>query len=80
MKIEESDPYPDTLVRSMNPRIRIRIHTKISWIRNTKINTLRVFSSKAICAAIDQLGDPIISNAAFGGNVAPASCTWQSSA
>jgi hypothetical protein len=26
---------PDPLVRGMDPRIRIRIHTKISWIRNT---------------------------------------------
>jgi hypothetical protein len=35
MKIEESDPHPDPdpLVRGMDPRIRI--HTKMSWIRNT---------------------------------------------
>ncbi len=26
---------PDQLVRSMDPRIQIRIHTKMSWIRNT---------------------------------------------
>jgi hypothetical protein len=26
---------PDPLVRGMDPRIRIRIHPKISWIRNT---------------------------------------------
>ncbi len=26
---------PDPLVRCMDPRIRIRIHTKISWIRDT---------------------------------------------
>ncbi len=26
---------PDPLVRSMDPRIRIRIHPKMSWIRNT---------------------------------------------
>jgi hypothetical protein len=26
---------PDPLVRVMDPRIRIRIHTKMSWIRNT---------------------------------------------
>jgi hypothetical protein len=25
---------PDPLVRGMDPRIRIRIHTKMSWIRN----------------------------------------------
>ncbi len=35
MKIEGSDPNPDPLVRDMDPRIRIRIHTKMSWIRNT---------------------------------------------
>jgi hypothetical protein len=29
------DPDPDPLVRGMDPRIRI--HTKISWIRNTAI-------------------------------------------
>ncbi len=26
---------PDPLVRDMDPRIRIRIHSKMSWIRNT---------------------------------------------
>ncbi len=26
---------PDPLVRGMDPRIRIRIHPKMSWIRNT---------------------------------------------
>jgi hypothetical protein len=25
----------DPLVRGMDPRIRIRIHTKMAWIRNT---------------------------------------------
>jgi hypothetical protein len=33
MKIEGPDPHPDPLVRGMDPRIRI--HTKISWIRDT---------------------------------------------
>jgi hypothetical protein len=28
-------PDPDPLVRGMDPRIRIRIHPKMSWIRNT---------------------------------------------
>jgi hypothetical protein len=28
---------PDPLVRGMDPRIRIRIHVKMSWIRNTGI-------------------------------------------
>jgi hypothetical protein len=33
MKKQDLDPHPDPLVRGMNPRIRI--HTKMSWIRNT---------------------------------------------
>jgi hypothetical protein len=33
MKIEGI--HPDPLVRGMDPRIRIRIPTKMSWIRNT---------------------------------------------
>jgi hypothetical protein len=32
---EENTQDPDTLVRGMDPPIRIRIHTKMSWIRNT---------------------------------------------
>jgi hypothetical protein len=28
-------PGPDTFVRGMDPQIRIRIRTKMSWIRNT---------------------------------------------
>jgi hypothetical protein len=32
IRIKDSDPDP--LVRGMDPRIRIRIHPKISWIRN----------------------------------------------
>jgi hypothetical protein len=33
-------PDPDPLVRGMDPRIqiRIRIHTKMPWIRNTGYN------------------------------------------
>ncbi len=36
-RIRIQDPDPDPLVRGMDPRIRIkiRIHPKISWIRNT---------------------------------------------
>jgi hypothetical protein len=36
-KLQDPDPHPDPLVRGMDPRIqiRIRIHTKMSWIRNT---------------------------------------------
>ncbi len=33
------DPNPDPLVRGMDPRIRIRIHPKMSWIRNTALKT-----------------------------------------
>jgi hypothetical protein len=40
-KEQDPDPHPDPdpgpLVRGMDPRIRIRIHTKISWIRNTHV-------------------------------------------
>ncbi len=34
------DPNPDQLVGGMDPRIRIQIHTKISWIRNTGFNQI----------------------------------------
>jgi hypothetical protein len=33
---------PDLLVRGMDPRIRIRIHTTMSWIRNSGYNTERL--------------------------------------
>ncbi len=38
IRIQDPDPIPDPLVRGMDPRIRI--HPKMSWIRNTggKIN------------------------------------------
>ncbi len=40
IRIQDPDPDPnqDPLVRGMDPRIgiRIRIHSKMSWIRNTK--------------------------------------------
>jgi hypothetical protein len=38
----DPDPNPDSLVRGMDPRIqiRIRIHTKMSWIQNTDLDTL----------------------------------------
>jgi hypothetical protein len=35
MQDPDPDPNPDPLVRGMDPRIRIQIRTKISWIRNT---------------------------------------------
>ena len=37
-RIRIQDPDPDPLVRGMDPRIRIRIHPKMSWIRNTGFN------------------------------------------
>ncbi len=43
IRIQDQDPYPnpdpDPLVRGMDPRIRIRIHTKMSWIRNNATST-----------------------------------------
>ncbi len=33
------DPNPDPIVRGMDPQIRIRIHPKMSWIRNTAMCT-----------------------------------------
>jgi hypothetical protein len=41
MKIEGSGPDPDPLVRCMDPRIRI--HTKMSWIRNTASKLRNIF-------------------------------------
>jgi hypothetical protein len=38
IRIEDPDPDPDPLVRGMDPRTRIRIHTKMSWIRNTVLS------------------------------------------
>jgi hypothetical protein len=35
IRIQDPDPNPDPLVRGMDPRIRIQIRPKISWIRNT---------------------------------------------
>ncbi len=35
-RIRIQDPEPGPLVRSMDPRIRIRIHPKMAWIRNTE--------------------------------------------
>jgi hypothetical protein len=36
----DPEPNPDPLVRGMDPRIRIRIHTKMSWICNTAAKSL----------------------------------------
>jgi hypothetical protein len=35
IRIRIQDPDPDPLVRGIDPRIRIRIHSKMTWIRNT---------------------------------------------
>ncbi len=51
MKVNDEKKYPhpdpdldpDPFVRGMDPRIRIRIHTKMSWIRNTVIVTQKIF-------------------------------------
>jgi hypothetical protein len=39
IRIQDPDPNPDPdpLVRSIDPRIGIRIHPKMSWIRNTAV-------------------------------------------
>jgi hypothetical protein len=48
-RIRIQDPDPDPLVRGMDPRIWIRIHPKMSWIRNT-VNHLsfKVLKEKVI--------------------------------
>jgi hypothetical protein len=38
IRIQDPDPNLDPLVRGMDPRIQIRIHTKMSWIRNTEVH------------------------------------------
>jgi hypothetical protein len=47
IRIQDPDPNPDPLVRGMDPRIRIRIHPKMSWIRNTAANTALQNHAKA---------------------------------
>ena len=44
------NPDPDPLIRGMDPRIRI--HTKMSWIRNTVWQVTQLNPSKAFCLAI----------------------------
>ncbi len=41
IRIQDPDPNLDPSVRGMDPRIRILIHPKMSWIRNTGLNILR---------------------------------------
>jgi hypothetical protein len=44
IRIQDLDPDPDPLVRIMDTRIRIRIHPKMSWIRNTAQNIVSKLS------------------------------------
>jgi hypothetical protein len=55
---------PDPLVRGMDPRIqiRIRIHPKISWIRNTAIQYTRRKSAKPSAKKIHKHHMPRISD------------------
>jgi hypothetical protein len=45
IRIQDPDPDlipdPDPLVRGMDPRIRFRIHPRMSWIRNTAEHALQ---------------------------------------
>jgi hypothetical protein len=45
------------LVRGMDPWIRIRIHTKMSWIRNTALKALNMycFVIKKPIAMVDEM-------------------------
>jgi hypothetical protein len=56
-RIRIQDPDPDPLVRSMDPRIRIRIHPKMSWIRNTAIwhRTKNWLRSQCLAATWDTI-------------------------
>jgi hypothetical protein len=42
IRIQVPDPNPDPLVRGMDPRIRI--HPKMSWIRNTGYKISYIFN------------------------------------
>jgi hypothetical protein len=54
-----SVPDPDPFVRGMDPRIqiRIRIHTKMSWIRNTACLTTILQSTTVFLLYLDPTGD-----------------------
>jgi hypothetical protein len=45
IRIQDPDLNPDPLVRCMDPGIRIRIHPKMSWIRNTGRNLFFVLQN-----------------------------------
>jgi hypothetical protein len=40
--VSDPDPHPDPLVGGVDPLIRVRIRTKILWIRNTGLRCLVV--------------------------------------
>jgi hypothetical protein len=46
--LKDPDPHPNPLVRGMDPRIRI--HTKMSWIRNTAqfCNLMMAFATSVV--------------------------------
>ncbi len=59
MKIAESDPDPDPLVGGMDPRIRI--HTKMSWIRNTAyITCIKYLLNRGLSPSVSQWISPLI--------------------
>jgi hypothetical protein len=49
MNSEDPHPDPDPLVRGIDPRNRIRIRPKISWIRNTEKNITSGLMGLAAC-------------------------------
>jgi hypothetical protein len=60
----DPDPNPDPLVRGMDPRIRIRIHPKMSWIRNTASLSLKPWIWIKIHSAL-QAGSGTITGSAL---------------
>ncbi len=55
---QDPDPNPDPLVRGMDPRIRI--HSKMSWIRNTDAKTTWILNPhlEPLCFRIRNRRDP----------------------
>jgi hypothetical protein len=49
------NPDPDPLVRDMDPRIRIRIHPKMSWIRNLRMITVFINNDSVLCTGMSWL-------------------------
>ena len=61
IRIQDSVPDPDPLVRGMIPRIRI--HTKMSWIRNTAKNCGRPRPSHGVDNRLRLLKDLLVHEA-----------------